>query len=230
VTDHFYYYFQKKLKANGIDTVAWSAIAATDFYKDADERAQTNEEEKKNGQVWVTYNANKGNTIYGGGTAFTFGKAKKATKFSDELGAAAGYFHVTVDFADIMLHVDIKTKSPNYPSGFYPYTKTTSFKYNAATKPNMKVVPSNIGLSLLWNEKSQVENVYPQKDIESGMAYHTSVEQDPSRVKNRAFAFAKSMNPVVIETTRAQYKAAAKKALEKYADTFVARAVEMRRG
>lgn len=229
VTDHFYSYFQKKLKASGVDTVGWNTITATDFYKGADDKTQSNEEEKKNGQVWVTCNANQGNTIYGGGIAFTFGKAKKAERFCKEIDAPAGFFYVTVDFADIMVHVDIKTKQPNYPSGFYPYTKTTTFKYNAATKPDMRVTPSNMGMTLLWNEKSQAESIYPEKDIPSNFTYHTAVNQDPSRIKNRLFNFAKAMDPVVIETTRENYKTAAKKALEQYADAFVAKARELKK-
>ncbi|MFN8395891.1 MAG: hypothetical protein U0176_14740 [Bacteroidia bacterium] len=39
ITDHFYNYFQRKLAAAGIDSVAWSTIAGTDFYKTADEKA-----------------------------------------------------------------------------------------------------------------------------------------------------------------------------------------------
>lgn len=212
VTDHFYAYFQKKLKSNGIDTVAWNKITATDFYKDNDEK--TDKEDKEENQVKVTCNANKGARIYGGATAFAFGKAKKATRFTEEIDAPAGFFHLTVDFADLMANVDIKTTRDRQ-------TNT----YSSSVRPDMKVVPTaNSGFTLLWNEKSQSESVVVQKDISSGQTYHTSLTEDPSRIKNRAFAFAKSMKPVVIETTRAQYKAAAKKALEKYADTFIATA------
>lgn len=229
VTDYFYSYFQKKLKANGIDTVAWGTVTSSDLYQAADGKVQDNEEEKGKGNVWVTYNANKGNTIYGGNIAFTFGKAKKASRFCDDIDAPAGFFYLTVDFADIMVDVDIKSKEPSYPSGFYPYTKTTTFKYNAATKPNMKIIPTNPGFTLLWNAKSQSETVSLQKEISSGVTYHTSVTQDKSRLKNNLFAFAKEMDPVVIETTRDKYKLAAKKALEKYADAYIAKAIELKR-
>ena len=207
VTDHFYAYFQKKLKSSGIDTVAWSKITATEFYKDNDEK--DDDKEDKN-QVKVTNNANKGARIYGGATAFAFGKGKKATKFCEEVGAPAGFFHLTVDFADLMADVNIKTGRDK---------RTTT--YSSSVKPDMKVAP-NTGLTLLWNEKYQSESLMVQKDISSDYTYHTSLTEDPSRIKNRAFAFAKSMKPVVIETTREQYKTAAKKALEKYADTFIA--------
>lgn len=33
ITNHFYYTLQRKLKENGIDTVAWSNIESTDFLK-----------------------------------------------------------------------------------------------------------------------------------------------------------------------------------------------------
>lgn len=229
ITDYFYAYFQKKLKANGIDTVAWSKIISTDFYKDADEKAES-KEDKGEHLVKITCNANKGGNMYGGFTAFAFGKIKKAARFCDEIGAPAGFFHLTVDFADVMAGVDIKSDGGGYPSGYYPYTVTTTYKYHAATKPDMKVVPTTtFGNTLLWNEKSQGESIVVTKNIESGVTYHNALVQDPSRLKNNLFAFAKSMDPVVIETTREQYKAAAKKALEKYADAFVAKAKELKK-
>ena len=230
VTDYFYSYFQKALKARGIDTVAWSNITNKDFYKDADEKIATNEEERSNGNVWVTYNANKGNTIYGGGIVFAFGKIKKAARFADEIGAPGAYFHLTVDFADVLVNVEINTKESGYATSFYPYTSsTTTTKFKAYTRPNMKVTPSTLGNTLLWNEKQQGETIIVDKDIESKAFYHTAVNQDPSRLKNNLFGFAKSMDPVVIETTCAQYKEAAKKALERYADAFIAKAVEMKK-
>ncbi len=225
VTDHFYSYFQKQLKQNGYDTVAWSTITGTDFYKDADDRKETNEEEKKNGQVFMTYNARNGNSIYGGGIAFTFGKSKKASRFCEEIGAPAGFFYLTVDFADLLVDVDIKSKEHD---GYYGFERTTNFKYNAATKPVMKVTPDK-EFTLLWNEKTQSETIILQKDIESGIKYHTALNRDRSRIKSGAFAFAKSMDPVVVETTRAQYKAAAKNALENYADAFIAKAKEVKK-
>ncbi len=229
ITDYFYSYFQKKLKEKGIDTVAWKTIAATDFYKDADEKTVSNDEQKGSDQVWVTFNANKGNILYGGFAAFAFGKIKKASNFCNEIGGAAGFFYVTVDFADILVNLKISTGGSVYPSGYYPYTVTTSYKYHSATKPDMKILPSDTN-SLLWNAKSQAQNVSLQQDLKTDTKYETAVNQDPSRLKNKAFAFAKSMNPVVIETTREKYKSAAKTALEKYADTFIAKVQEEKKG
>ena len=220
VTDHFYSYFQKKLKAGGIDTVAWSAVTATDFYKNADDNKADNDE-KGNNNVHVTYNARNGNSMNNGKIAFAFGKIKKAARFAEEIGGPAGFFHVTVDFADVEVGVDIKSKTHD---GWNVVERTTTFKYDAAVKPQMKVTPSDYGNSLLWNEKSQGESIVVQEDIEGKTPYHTAVVQDNSRLKNNLFAFAKEMNPIVIETTRAKYKAAAKVALEKYADAFIAKA------
>lgn len=159
VTDYFYSYFQRKLKENGIDTVAWSKIAGTDFYKNAADKDDAKNKEEKSGNVWVTSTANKGNMMYGGGIPFAFGKIKKASRFSEEVGAPAGYFHLTVDFADIMVNVDIKT------TDYISLSKTRTFKYDAAAKPEMRVVPSDLGVSLFWNEKTQSESLNITKDI-----------------------------------------------------------------
>ncbi len=231
VTDHFYGYFQKKLKQAGIDTVAWSAVSATDFYKNAEDKKASNEEEKGEGNIWVTCNAHNGNTMYNGTTAFAFGKIKKAANFCGDIDAPAGFFHLTVDFADIMLNVTINTNDPGYSTSLYPYkTVTTNTKFKAVTKPAMKIVPSEMGTNtLLWNEKQQGESIGITDDIDSKVSYHTNVTQDRSRMKNNPFRFNKEMDPVIIETTRAKYKEAAEKALDNYADAFVAKVVMMKK-
>ena len=168
--------------------------------------------------------------IYGGKIGFTFGRGKRASKFCEEIDAPAGYFYMTVDFAEIMVNLDIHSKDGGFAPSFYPYTSsTTSYKYKAATKPDVKVIPDETN-SLLWNAKSQAESIVLKGAIESNATYHTSVTQDPSRLKRKAFGFAKQMDPVVIETTRAQYKVAAGKALEKYADAFIEKAKELKKG
>lgn len=226
VTDHFYHYFQTKLKANGIDTVAWAAITATDFYRDADDKKESNDEEKGSGQVWVTHNANNGNVLYGGKIAFAFGKIKKASNFCKDLDAVAGFFHLTVDFADVAVDVDIKS-GERY--GWQTFERTTNYKYTAAARPVMKVTQVDGRNSMLWNEKSQAETLMLQKDVETKEVYYTSATRDASRLKSNLFGFAKQMDPVVIETTREKYKSAAKKALEAYADSFIAKAKEMKK-
>jgi hypothetical protein len=218
ITDHFYTYFQKKLQAAGIDTVAWSAIASKDFYQNGADK-QVEASGASGGNVWATSSAHQGNVLYGGSTAFAFGKIKKASNFCEEIGAPAAFFNLTVDFADVMLDVDIKT---NTSGGLYNIPKSRTWKYNSAVNPQIKVIPNTLShFTLFWNEKSQAENLLLKKDIDANVAYTDNVSQDQARMKNSLWAFSKEMNPVVIETTRAKYKAAAQKALENYADEFI---------
>lgn len=222
ITDYFYTYFQKKLKENGIDTIAWNTITGTDFYKDGDEESNKDKKEKSE-NVWVTSTAHGGNKLYGGGIAFAFGKIKKASRFCEQIGAPAGFFHLTVDFADLMIDLDITTKT----SGSYYYSTTITKKtYKWAVNPIMSVtpfIPSLLGgnNSLFWNEKSQSESLWLRKDIESEVKYANAANEDASKLKNNLWAFSKEMTPVVVETTMEKYKAAAKNALEKYADAFI---------
>lgn len=220
VTDYFYSYFQKKLKANGIDTIAWSEIVAKDFYKSGEEKI-VEEKGEKDVKDQVKSIAHKGNNLYGGATAFAFGKIKKASKFCEELDAPAGFFNVTVDFADVLVNVDVKTVQ----GGSY-----ISYKYNSSVTPEMKVVPSVF--SLFWNEKSQAESLFMNGDIKSEFSYSDKITEDVSKARSglaKQFAFRKEMTPVLIETTREKYKTAAKKALEKYADAFVAKTNGLRK-
>jgi hypothetical protein len=218
VTDYFYQYLQKKLKANGVDTVGWSSITNSDFYKDADGRVDEGGE--RQGNVWVTRTANNGNIIYGGAIAFAFGKMKAASRFCKELDAPAAFFYVTVDFADVMVNVDIKTGTTETP---YTITKTRNTKFQSSVLPQIMAIPTSNN-SLFWNEKMQSEMLFLTRDIYSGLPYSDNVSEDASKARSglaKQFAFRKEMTPVVIETTRDKYKAAAKKALEKYADAFV---------
>jgi len=218
VTDYFYQYLQKKLKANGVDTIGWSTITSSDFYKDADGRIEEGGE--RQGNVWITTSANKGNIIYGGGIPFAFGKMKAASRFCKDLDAPAAFFYVTVDFADVLVNVDIKTGT--YHS-LYTTTKTRNTKFQSSVAPELKAIPSSY-LSLFWNEKMQSESLFINKDIDAGIPYSDNVSEDVSKARSglaKQFAFRKEMTPVVIETTRDKYKAAAKKALEKYADAFI---------
>lgn len=223
VTNHFYSYFQKKLKENGIDTVGWSTVAGTEFYKNGSGNLDVKAE--KGGNVWITKTANNGNILYGGNIPFAFGKIKKASRFSEQIGAPAGYFHLTVDFAEVLVNVGIKTSGGGYDNAFdgFALQKSRSFKYDASAKAEVNVIPSNLGMTLFWNENDQAESLGVKADIKSEVKYEDNINQDASRIKNKAFAFNKTMTPVVIETTREKYKAAAKKALEKYADAFIAK-------
>jgi hypothetical protein len=218
VTNYFYQYLQKKLKANGVDTVGWNTITGLEFYKDAEGRIEEGGE--RQGNVWVTTTANKGNIIYGGGIPFAFGKMKAASRFCKDLDAPAAFFHVTVDFADVLVNVDIKTSTSET---MYTITKTKNTKFKSSVVPEVKAVPSSY-LSLFWNEKMQSESLFVSQDISAGLPYSDNVSEDVSKARSglaKQFAFRKEMTPVVIETTRDKYKAAAKKALEKYAEAFI---------
>ncbi|HEX8332547.1 MAG TPA: hypothetical protein VF622_07985 [Segetibacter sp.] len=230
VTDYGYNYFQKQLQANGVATVDWSTISGHEFYNTSKEK--DDDKNKKGGNVWLTSNANNGNMFYDGGFGFGMGKANKAAKFSKDIDAPLAFFNLVVDFADILLNVDIKTaRGGNYVMAGHPIKKTKSFKYEGTVTPDMNVTPSGMGtLSFLFNEKMHGESIMVKEPIFAGYKYSTAVAEDESRIKNKAFAFAKSMKPVIIETTKAQYKEGAKKALEKHADAFIAKAKSMKKG
>ena len=226
VTNYFYNYFQKKLKENGIDTVAWVTIAATDFYKNAAKDDEDKEDSKgeKGGNVWVTSIANKGNVMSAGHLAFAFGKIKKAANFCEEIGAPAGFFSLTLDFADVLINLEVKsTDYQDLGNGWYR-PASTKLKYSWAVDPNMGIGLADNTIVLFWNQKSQGESMFQRKDIMGNVKYADKVSEDESKVKNnfaKLWAFRKEMTPVVVETTKDKYKAAAKKTLEKFAEAFV---------
>lgn len=237
VVNHFYSYFQRKLKENNIDTVGWDKISATDFYKDGDKEKDDNEEEKAKGNSWISHSAHNGNELFNGKTGFAFMKGKKAGKMCEEVDAPVAFIHTTVDFAD--LDVDVNIKSNAYKSTWTPNaTNTTSFDSKSKVSAIMKIssmIESGNYLSMLINEKMHQENITLNESVPSDADYATEMVKDPSRAEKRSKVFRVSLSkkmestPVVISTTKEKYKAAAKQALERYADTFIAKALVLKK-
>lgn len=236
LADGFYSYLGKKLSDAGVSTVDWDKITATDFYKnegmDLDDIKKDEAQMKKKGQIYTVVNANKGNSLYryniSGGISpgFAFGKIMKATRFSEDVDAPVVFMHLTVDFADIWLDGDVKTGSSREETMFYTKVTTSKkWKMDAEVGADLKV--STIGTSMFCNDKKQSENLNVTKDIPSYTSFASGVSQDANkevlRKKDNIFAKDFNLTPMVVSTTKARYKAAAQKALENYADTFVAK-------
>jgi hypothetical protein len=231
ITDYFYSYFQKQLKLNGIDTVAWGDIAATDFYKNGSvkEDEDKGKEEGSGGNTYVKSSAHNGNKLHGKELAFAFGKIKKASAFCEELGAVAGFFYFTLDFAEVLVNVELSSKEES----LYYGTVTKKTKYTWAIDPTMHVYQSDLGFCLFWNKKDQSENIpIGPHGIAGDLKYAGNITEDVSKARTglaKQFAFRKELTPVVIETTKEKYKAAAKKTLEKYADAFVVKSKQLKK-
>jgi hypothetical protein len=233
ITDHFYRYFQKKLQANGIDTVGWNEMTASEFYQKSgdDEKDETPKEGA--GNKWITCTANKGKIIRKGLAGFAGGKGKRAMEFGQKYGTAAS-FKVNVDFADVMVNLDIKSTDRHDVGGGWYYPATTSKKYTWGVHAQMMVGdPDTKTWTYLWAGKGWPEFSMQWRDIPTDGDYATSVTEDVSKARSglaKGFAFSKELTPVLIETTREKYIAAATHAVEEWVDAFVTRAVQMRKG
>ena len=234
ITDHFYRYFQKTLKKNGIDTVGWNEVTASDFYQkiDREEGDKEDAEKEGGGNKWVVSTANKGKIVRKGMTGFAGGKGKRAVEFAKEFGTAAS-FKVNVDFADVMVNLDVKSTDRRDVGGGWYYPATTTKKYTWGVHAQMMVGNQETkDLTYLWNNKGGAEFVYQWNDIPVAGEYAESVTEDLSKARSglaKGFAFRKELDPVLIQTTREKYIAAATNAVEKWVDAFVARAVQMRK-
>lgn len=229
ITNYGYNYLQRALKASGIDTVAWSAVTATDFYQkagdDDDEKEKNDSKQEKGSQTWVTSNANNGTILHKGMIGFAFGKGKRAMKFCDDVGASAAYFDITVDFADVQVSVEVKTiPKKDLALGWY-YPASTKTKYTWGVNPDMRVGQTDGGMIMFGDRKGGAEiMLIGGRDIPAGVRYIDNISEDASKARSglaKQFAFRKELTPVVIETTKDKYKMGAKKALEVFADAFV---------
>lgn len=233
ITDHFYQYFQQRLKSNGIEPISWTQISTSEFYQSfASEK--TEEENKDENAAQVTYRANKGHKLYGTGrfAMWGFPKMKKAGKFCDETGSSIAAINVVVDFSDIDVQVGVSAGGA-YKSTWTPTSQSTTTTMSSKTNVAavMRVTPhlENEGNSLFINGKLQAENVYVNASIPAEMTYAEAITEDPSKAEKRNAFFRVGLSkklestPVVISTTKAKYKLAAKKALENYVDAFIAK-------
>lgn len=232
ITDHFYQYFQKKLKSNGIDTVGWNEMAASDFYQKIGDDEKDDSKKEGGGNEWVVCTANKGKIVHSGQAGFAGGKGKRAEQFAKEFGTGAS-FKVNVDFADVMVNMDIKTTArKDLFDGWY-YPEVTSKKYTWGVHAQMMVGDQdNKKWTYIWGTKGWPEFLFQWSDIPVDGNYATLMTEDASKARSglaKQWAFRKELTPVLIQTTRDQYKAAATHAVEKWVDAFVERAVQMRK-
>lgn len=235
LTDHFYEYFQKKLKENGIDTVGWAQVTASEFYQkiSADEEKADDSKKESGGNKWVMSTAHKGKIVHSGQDGFAGGKGKRSQEFAKDLDCMAAAFKVNVDFADVVVNIDLKsTDRKDLYDGWY-YPATTTQRYTWGINPEFRVGDQdNKQWTYAWGSKGWPEYLYQWNDVPAPMAYATSMTEDVSKARSGVkslFAFAKELTPVLIQTTRSNYKAAATHAIEKWVDAFVARAVQMRK-
>lgn len=221
IADHFYAYFQKALKAGGIDTVGWGAITAHEFYQKVSDDEDKDEKKEKGGNTWTTATAHNGKMLHNGMTGFAGGKVKRSEAFVKDLNAVAGFFEVTVDFADVMVNLDLKVKKTE---DWLYTTTTTNKKYTWAVNPEMMVGNPDNAAPMLMSNKGWPEMMLLWKPINTHARYDATMSEDASKARSglaKQFAFSKEITPVLVQTTHDKYVAAAKLACEKYADTFV---------
>lgn len=234
ITNHFYRYFQKKLKENGIDTAGWADITASEFYQKSggEEGAKEDAQKEGGGNKWVASTAHLGKVIHNGLAGFAGGKGKRAMEFAKKFGTAVA-LKVNVDFADVMVNLDVKSTDRRDVGGGWYYPATTTKKYTWGVHAQMMVGDQeNKELTYIWNEKGGAEFLYQWTDIPVAGEYADSATEDISKARGgiaKGFAFRKELDPVLIQTTREKYIAAAKNAVEKWTDAFVARTVQMRK-
>lgn len=224
ISDYFYSYFQKKLKAGGIDTVGWNTVTAHEFYQKVSDDEEPEEKKEKGGNEWMTANANNGKKLRNGMAGFAGNKGKRAVALSEDTKAIIGFFELTLDFADVMVNLDIKTRERKDIGGGWYYPEVTTTKYTWAINPEMRIGNPDNAAPLLSGTKGWPEFILLWNDIASTTPYHDVMSEDMSKARSglaKQFAFRKELTPVMIQTTRAKYIVAAKKACEAYADAFV---------
>lgn len=251
LTNQFYTYLLAACKREGIKTVDWSAISTHEFYKEQEDKSDSEKQQQENqrrGQVYTLVNANNGSTLVNYdptktiNMGFSFVKAKKLGRFSDDLNADLAFMHLVLDFADITMDGDVRTgQSTRSIAPFvYTITKTKSFSFNSNVEENVKVAGGTAwdgkpigGRILFYNDKMQSDQIFFANDIPSGVKFADMVSEDPTKkiLNKKENIFAKDFNavPVVVSTTKSAYLNAARKALENFADVFLKKLVASRK-
>ncbi len=227
LTDEFYVILQRKLGALGIEFVDWDAITKTDYYnnrEDATIEKNNINSDGGNGQAWVSFTANGGPVFYRysvdqtksfGNELLGFGKMKKIGKMTESLGADFATFDVVIDFTAIELAT---SKDTVWQDGA-KYLKYGA-DYNIAA---MMSVPQSYAMFISPKLKFDIyQSKLPvgQRDFFSERPYEDAGKaayKTKTIFGDSKFVF----TPVVIEAKRELYIAAARRALDLYADIFV---------
>ncbi len=226
LTNEFYIILQRKLGALGIEFADWDAITKTEYYNNREdvtlEKNNVNAD-GGNGQAWVSFTANNGPVFYrynvdqtkGFGELLAFGKMKKIGKMTETLDADFASFDVVVDFTAI----EFATSKDTVWQDGTKYLKYGA-NYNIAA---MMSVPQSYALFIDRKLKfDQYASKLPvgQRDFFSNKPYEDASKaayKTKTIFGNTKFTF----TPVVIDARRELYIAAARRALELYADIFV---------
>jgi hypothetical protein len=132
-----------------------------------------------------------------------------------------------------MVNLDIKSTDRKNVGGGWYYPATTSKKYTWGVHAQMMVGDQeNKELTYIWNHKGGAEALWQWNDIPVAGEYAESATEDMSKARSglaKGFAFRKELDPVLVQTTKQKYIAAAKNAVERWVDAFVARTVQMRK-
>jgi tetratricopeptide (TPR) repeat protein len=224
LTDEFYASLQRKLGTLGIEFVPWDAITKTEYYnnrEDATLEKNNINADGGNGQAWASYTAHNGPVFYrydltkGYGELLAYGKMKKINKMTEALGADFATFDVVVDFTAIELAT---SKDTVWEDG----GKYLRYGANMNVAAMMSVPQS---YTLLINQKNGFDQYASRLPIGQRDFFSSKPYQDESKAayKTRTiFGDTKfTFTPVVIDARRELYVAAARRALELYADLFV---------
>jgi hypothetical protein len=99
-------------------------------------------------------------------------------EFAQDFGTAAS-FKVNVDFADVMVNLDIKSTDRKDIGGGWYYPATTSKKYTWGVHAQMMVGDQdNKELTYIWGAKGWPEFLYQWADIPVEGNYAESVSED----------------------------------------------------
>lgn len=235
LTEEFHQTLRRKLGALGIEFVEWERIQATEYYKHrqtGDANRRTNGD-VKNGQGWLSFTANDGpvlltfNPTSGAMETVAFGQMKRIKKFCEEAGADMATVDAVVDFASI----DISVKSGSSSKYVLGGKKTTWYRgANWAVAPALMV---NMGNFSFFTEKMKFDGYSVKAPVVSGEVFSAEPYEDPSKAAlktARFFGTTYAATPVVIETKRERYIAAARDALNLYADLFAEKLRQIRGG
>ena len=225
LTDEFYAILQRKLDALGIESIDWQAIQATEYYKNrelATEDKKKTGGDVKNGQAWLSYTAFDGPVFYRYNPAtgapdelFAYGKMKKIMKMSETLGAEVSMFDAVVDFTSINLQTNVGTVWKD--DGKY-----TSYDANEKITAIISVPNS---WSFLFDQKGGFDMYQSKSPVVVRYNYANRLYEDANKaaLKTRIFFSGDTrftFAPVVVDADRQGYLAAARQALEQYADLY----------
>ena len=244
--DEFYTYLNQKLEQNAVKSIPWETFSSSKYFSqltDDKEAEKEIEELNKKGNAWKIFTANKGPRIirynpmnHTYNAPAVKGTVRMANYGKEVKTSTLLALNIIIDFADIYLEGEAHSGKTNRSYSSVKWQNST-IKYDIS--PNVRITSRDNGGNQIFvfpTKSKSFDEIYSADDVRSALPLNGKLTQDASLIQKRSFfdylpskGTKHSIDPFVVEISKADYFNAVNDALKKYADSLAAAIKEVKK-